>query len=429
MTTRLIGFRDALVQWWRLQSPSSSDAWLYAGSAVFALLMGLTSDQPAQWHWGYLAVGPFAVAALIVPFGRRFAEIAQQRWRLAVLVLVFAGVVAVPLAFETQWRVAQPEVNVIARSGQDLAHGKPLYTTYRNSHGVLVDVIKGEPAYQSFFPYFPLMSIFGLPSAVTGRETGLTDARIFMSIFTLLLMAVALALLRAPVDRKLRTAQILVVLPTGSLFLATGGDDMPILALGLLALVAMQRHRTWTTGFILGVAAAMKLTAWPLALVVMAVSRDQRGRRSWGRIGMALGVVLVSAITPYVVTGPQAFVANVFAFPLGLAGVKSPAASPLPGHLLTTWFPPLRHVLLPVVFLVGGYFLLKFLRERWPIDLPLALRTLGVVMTVVICSATATRLGYLIYPVNFFFWAWVFTPVASPSVERVVLVETQRPGR
>jgi len=43
--------------------------------------------------------------------------------------------------------------------------------------GHLVNEIPGKPAYESFFPYFPLMSIFGLPTALTHKGKGLTDPR------------------------------------------------------------------------------------------------------------------------------------------------------------------------------------------------------------------------------------------------------------
>ena len=142
----------------------------------------------------------------------------------------------------------------------------------------------------------------------------------------------------------------------------------------------------------------------------------------------AFGFVVVTTVAPFVVTAPRAFIDNVFAFPLGLAGVSSPAASPLPGHLLTSAWSPLRHVLLPAVLLIGGYFLVRHLRERWPIDLSAALTLMALCMTVIICSATATRLGYLIYPLNFVLWAWVFSPGPVPSVSRTALVELQRPG-
>ncbi len=392
---------------------------------MVAFVMGLVSREAAQWHWGYLAAGPFAIAAILALLGGRSISVVKQRWRLLLIGCTFVGVVAIPLTLEIHWRQAQPEVAVIGRSGGELGSGQNPYRVVCH-HGHCIRLIKGVPAYESFFPYFPAMAVFGFPSAVTHQETGLSDARIVMSVFTSLLMIFALLLLRAPPERKIRVAQVLVLLPTGSLFLATGGDDMPILALCLLALVALQRNKPWSTGLVLGVAGAMKLTAWPFALAVMAVSRDELGRRSWQRVAAAMGAVLLAVIAPFAVRNPGAFVSNVLAFPLGLAGVQSPAASPLPGHLLTAWWPPLRHVLLPGVFVVGGYFVLRYIRRNWPLDISRGLRILAVVMTVVIASASATRLGYLIYPLNFWLWAWVLDAPRTSS-ERVLLLEVDRP--
>ena len=54
-----------------------------------------------------------------------------------------------------------------------------------------------------------------------------------MSLLTLIASCLALGLLRASGQKKIRVAQFLLALPTGALFLSTGGDDMPILALSL----------------------------------------------------------------------------------------------------------------------------------------------------------------------------------------------------
>ena len=53
----------------------------------------------------------------------------------------------------------------------------------------------------------------------------------------------ALVLCRGPTERKVRALQVLTVLPTAALPLATGGDDMPIVAFLLLAMVLAQRRR------------------------------------------------------------------------------------------------------------------------------------------------------------------------------------------
>jgi hypothetical protein len=212
----------------------------------------------------------------------------------------------------------------------------------------------------------------------------------------------------------------LILLPTGALFLATGGDDMPILALMLLAVVFMQRRAAWSTGITIGVAAAMKLTAWPFALGAMLVTRDKNGRPAWPHVLIASAVVVGVTATPYALKAPVAFLSNVVSFPLGISGVASPAASALPGHILTTWWPVLRHVILPVVFVVGGYFAARFVKQSWPLSLDTMLRFLSVSSLVVICAASATRVGYIIYPIDFAVWAWALKVVVPVPAEPVL---------
>ncbi len=97
---------------------------------------------------------------------------------------------------------------------------------------------------------------------------------------------------------------------------------------------------------------------------------------------------------------------NVFAFPLGLTGITSPAASALPGHILTTWWSPLGHILAPLTFLIGGYFMAKYVKKHWPLTLSKVLAILAVVFLTMMCVSPATRIGYVIYPLNFAFWSW-----------------------
>ncbi len=402
------------------------DAWLYGTSSVFALGLASSSREAAQWHWGYLATAPYAVLAVAALFA------SHRRWsrptlvRVALLVLVAIGSLAVPLGLEARWRqldhgvgFAQPEVSVIERSAALLAKGKDPYRAYLHN-GRIVNAVRGLPAYESFFPYFPLMSVFGLPSAETHQGLGLTDARIIMSLMTLIVLGVALALMRAPPGKKILVAQVLVALPTGALFLSTGGDDMPILALLLLGVVGLQRRERYLAGVSFGLAAAMKLTAWPVALGALLVCRDARGRSTWRSVAaMVVGIVVVTVV-PFVLRAPWAFMTNVFAFPLGVAGVRSPAASPLPGHILTTLWAPLGHVLAPVTLLVLSYYVWRHVRVHWPLSLSKLLVVLSISFTVVILSASATRIGYIIYPINLALWSWAFVDVEQRVPERVL---------
>lgn len=424
MLARFLDLREHSMRWWTSLSALTGDGLLYLVSAGFALVLGWTSTQPAQWQWGYLTVGPYAAVAVVaLVLGRRTLR-REVLVRVALLVIVVVGAVAIPLGLETHWRQmnnghgdAQPEVGVISRAGQLLSKGEDPYRAY-DDHGRVVNEIRGLPAFESFFPYFPLMGVFGLPSATTHKSNGLTDARIVMTLLTLLASGWALVLMRARPDQKLRVAQVLVALPTGALFLATGGDDMPILALSLLGVAALQRRQSNLAGASLGVAAALKLTAWPMALGALLVARDASGRSTWKRVLAWIVALVVVTTVPFVFRAPAAFMANVFAFPLGLAGVKSPAASALPGHVLTTWFPVLGHVLAPVAFLVGGYFAARYLRRHWPLALSQLLALLSVAFVVLICVATATRVGYVIYPLNFALWSTMTkeAQVASPEL-------------
>jgi hypothetical protein len=151
----------------------------------------------------------------------------------------------------------------------------------------------------------------------------------------------------------------------------------------------------------------MKLTAWPLAAGALLVARDGEGKSAWRRIAAWVSAIVVVTITPFFFKDPWSFFSNVFAFPLGLAGVASPAASALPGHILTTWWAPFGHVLAPLTFLVGGYFAARYAKKQWPLSLSQLLAILSLVYLVMMCVASATRIGYVIYPINFALWASV----------------------
>ena len=143
------------------------------------------------------------------------------------------------------------------------------------------------------------MTVFGLPSS-THEGLRLTDARIFLSLTTILVVAVSLGLSRAPVERRFRTLQALTVLPIAALPLATGGDDMVIVGFLLLAMVLAQRRRPGWSGLVLGVVSAMKFTAWPLAALALFAARDREGRRAPVKMLLGMLVVIAPVVAPFV---------------------------------------------------------------------------------------------------------------------------------
>ena len=124
MLARLSGVRGDVMARLEQTQPSYRDGVLYAVAALFALVLGWTSTQPAQWQWGYLTVGPYAFAAILAFVLARRVSKREHLARLTLLVVVLFGAVFVPLGLEAHWRHAQPEVGVISRAGQLLSKGR-----------------------------------------------------------------------------------------------------------------------------------------------------------------------------------------------------------------------------------------------------------------------------------------------------------------
>ena len=392
------------------------DVALYAGAAFFALVASFRSSIPLYRQWGQIAVGPYLVAAAlagILAIRARRREVTRLRWWLACLVIV--GSVMVPLSVEIAWRFSssdaslhvQPEVVVVERAASDLVNGHdPYRALVVNGH--LVGRVPGVPSYESFFPYLPAMAAFGLPSTLP-IDPRATDARIAFLVVTLLAVALALRLAPSSSERRLRALQTAIVMPWAALTLATGGDDLPIIGLLMVSAVLAQRRRPGWAGIVLGVASAMKFTAWPLAGLALFAAIDAEGRRR--PLRMLAGII--GAATPLtiwaLVAGPRRFVANVVLFPLGLAGIESPAGSALPGHVLVTAVPSIHRAFPVFAAIVGAGILVAYLMKRPPRDAVAATRVAGWVMFIAILLAPATRVGYLMYPLNMVVWSWMLS--------------------
>jgi hypothetical protein len=408
-------------------SPEAGDALLYGASALFALITIYTSTNALYQVWGRMALTPFAFGAVasaaiwfvVRRIRRRHARLTdvqhRRAWlaRLTVAVCVFAGALAIPLGFEILWRFdgvagshQQPEVVTVEKGGQDLVKGQnPYIKIVKLPHPVSYHA-PGEPNYEGFLPYLPLMAVLGVPSDIWPNN-GLSDARIFFCITTLVVAAVALYLCRAEGRRKIRALQALVILPLASLPLATGGDDIPVVAFLLLAMVLAQRRQSFASGVALGIASAMKFTAWPVALLALFAARDKNGQRRPLRMLAGILVVAVPAIFPFALRGPFALFDDVVLFPLGLSAIPSTAASALPGHVLVSTFPSLSRVLPLSVGIVLAALLARHLYRHTPKTVWEVCTIAGVVMSVLILLAPNPRVGYLLYPINFFVWAYL----------------------
>ena len=429
---RVQGGWATFVAWLRSLSADRRDVLLYGMSTVFAAATALAASIPLYREWGRLAVGPYAAGTLfmvVVARRRRRASAAAAGalvngpgWRAARLTafaIVLLGATVIPLALEVTWAShgdaslhVQPEVLVVERAGIRAAHGEDPYRVVdRNGHILIRQ--SAIPVYELYYPYLPGMVIFGFSSG-SKVEARLTDARIQFLLFTVIVSLIALSRIRPPSDARGRAFQALTALPTAALPLATGGDDMPVAALMLLGLVALQRRRPVLAGLALGAASTLKFTAWPVVLLAIFAVGDRQGRRAVGRYVIAVAALVVPVVFPVALHNPSAFVDNVIRFPLGLAGVASPAASALPGHLLVAAFPGIHRPYVVVVGVVGLAVLARYLWRHPPRDAAAVASVTGWVMLVAILVAPATRVGYLLYPINLFLWSWMFRRAEDP---------------
>jgi hypothetical protein len=126
-------------------------------------------------------------------------------------------------------------------------------------------------------------------------------------------------------------------------------------------------------------------------------------------------VILAGALT-----SPRGFVENVIRFPLGLANVHSPAASPLLGQVLTTMFPGERRLVTALLALGGVAVVAAILWYRPPRTVAAVAGMTAFVLLLATLLAPATRFGYLIYPANLAAWAAAMSGSAKFSLGRSV---------
>ena len=409
-----------------LERSLAVDALLYSASAIFAVRsMGASSllrnRTWAEFAWPAYAAGA-SVAVVLAVVGARLAR-AQVLWaRLALAAVVAAGAVFVPLAVEVQWRTeparapasslhpyGASEVVLTEGAARELLRGSDPYSASFTSH----ELDGRSPSTAQHFPYLPGMIAFGLPYALAPGAAW-TDARLFFLAVTAVAAALALRRWRAPPEQRLRAVQVLVVLPTGAAALVTGGDDVPVLALCLLALALFDSGRRAASMWAAAAAAILKLTAWPLLLALAVAAPRGHGRLALGAVGL---VTLTAAAA-----GPVDFVDDVLLFPAGLSDLPSPAASTTLG---STMIAPVREsptsrVVMTVALLAVGLavavIVLRALARRTRVSAADVAIATGLVLLAVIVLAPVARSGYLVYPLDLFAWAMVLRSREPVSV-------------
>ena len=382
--------------------------WLVTGlvaCALFAAGVSLFSGDSLHRLWGVSAACAYAVAALVIMAWRSRAATGVD---IALGVLI-CGAILVPLLWMVLNGHGEPEVGVVANSAKILIkHGTP----YKSSQ-----VLATTTDPNQYNPYLPLMAVFGVPQAVLGHGV-LTDPRVWFGLVFLVVFAFALKIAGA---RDVgRWALLVTASPVIAFELVVGGTDVPMvgfLCLGFALLWRVGKSNAIPAGLALGVASSMKATAWPALVVAFALLYVRDGKQAaWRFTAWALAVVAV-IVGPFAVLRPGALVKNTILFPLGLASVKSQAASPLLGHVLAQTG-ALGHTIVVILLIGSGLAIAVSLVIRPPKDVPAATIRLVIGLSAMFILAPSTRFGYFIYPAAMVLWLLVAQAGRSAARQR-----------
>ena len=363
----------------------------FAVSAAFALLVAVFSSDSAHRLWATMAAAGYALA-LVASLAIRHARGAD-----VALGLSFCGALLLPLTWMASQGIEQPEVWVVARSGVTLLHQGTPY-----ADAAALAATQDPNAYD---PYLPVMALFGLPRAIFHSGL-LTDPRVWFGV--VFLAVFWLALRRGGARDPGRWTIAVAASPVIAFELAVGGTDVPMVAFLCLGFALLyQRGRTCpvivSAGLALGIAAAMKATAWPAVVVAVVLLAVRDGKRAAGVFTLTALTVVAACVGPFL-AHPRALVENTIKFPLGLANVRSAAASPLPGHIIASTWHSAGHTIVVGLLVAAAAGVALALVFRPPRSVPRAVLLLAGAMTLMFVLAPSTRFGYFIYPATLAIW-------------------------
>src|ERR1700733_334436 len=326
----------------------------FAACAAFAGGVAVFSTNDLPRLWGLIATCAYIAAALAVLLYRtRGIDVA--------LLLSVGGALVTPLFLNAATNQKQPEVGVIARSAKQLVNH---HSPYQSAASLAA--AHNPNAYN---PYLPVMWLFGILRALFGAHV-ITDPRVWFGLAFLVIFW--LALKAAGARNCVRWTVFIAASPVIAFELAVGGTDVPILALMCLGFALLwRRPRFALAGIALGLASAAKATAWPAVVVAAVLIGTRDGKRPMLPFLAAALVSCAVVVAPVAALWPGPLVENTIKFPLGLADIKSAAASPLPGHVLADTGPT-GHTIAVAALILAGIAIAVSLVLRPPKTVPAA---------------------------------------------------------
>ena len=368
--------------------------WWFGAFTVYAGVTILTGH--ADGTWAAWACGGYAVTTILL--------LVTRNWVIP-LAAAAGGALIAPLFWLITKAAPTGEVVVISQSAKYLLkHGTPYLPQ---------SLITG---WESYNPYLPLMEIFGLPrSAGLGSVIG--DPRIWTTLVTIAALATAFAVVSPHRIRDCRQCRnrlawltaVAVVSPVIAFPLSVGVTDPPVIALTCLTLALAYRGRLVWAGLVLALACAMKTTAWaviPVLAVMAWVRYSPHAAARFTASAIGLTVVLAAAAAPTALASASAVNAvkqNLIEYPLGSTKYKTPAQSPLPGHLIAE-LGRAGHAAAIALMVIAVLAFVAWLLLRPPRDVRDVAFRLAVGYAALFTLDPSTRFGYYAYPLALLGW-------------------------
>lgn len=385
------------------------DLVFYTGCLIFAVVNTAVAEFYGYRVWANFAVAGYGLAVVHTGWltiaarrGKPLSGALGSRWLGIGAIGLFAmilplGMLVIRRLTGVDWLVtpnswaAQPEVWVIERSAKLLLENGTPYVDV-TALGRAVEV-------NDYTPYGPVMTVFGLPRALFGGgpvANALTDARWMFALAAVACVLLTLRLLKWP-EIPVSAAQLALACPLTALTWAVAGPDLAIAGLLVLSFALAATGRAILSGLVLALVVSAKLIVAPAIVVLGVLLITRRGLRALGGFAAALVVTTLVLHVPVYLVDPKAFVEHVFRFPMGIGVIKSPAASPLPGHLIASLGPVGTAVSFALLG-IAAVAILVWLLRRPPATGSDALLRMAVGLVALIMLTPATRYGYLVYP-------------------------------
>ncbi len=369
-------------------------AW-FAAVALYAGGLALFGGTGSAFHdrvWAEWAVGTYAVSALV-------ALLWRSRGTDAAMLISLAGALIAPAIWLLTIGPGANETKVLEQAAVGLLHhGTPYLSAAQ---------IASQTRVTAYNPYLPDMTIFGLPHAL-GLPGPLGSPTVWLIACSAALILLAFRIVGRP--DPVRSSMLAITSPMIAFALAVTITDPPVLGLLFLtfALLGRKARPSPVTGaaILLGVACAMKTTAWLTlpVLVAMLVTRDGvRTAIKFTAITAVTTAVLFVVFAPALLVHPVDLIQNTVLFPLGLTHIATPAASPVPGHLIASAGPD-GHKVAIILLIAAGVAIAAWIVLRPPADVKAATWRLAVALTVVFALDPEARFGYFDYPLALCGW-------------------------